>query len=255
MLKQSFVHVPDIGETTERSLWAQGCLDWDTFLNSPTEFSLGSADVGTVTEYVERSQVALESKRHQFFQPLLGGREAWRAWSEFKDSCVYLDIETDGGQSGDSVTCVGLYDGTEFVCLIKGDDLGNFPDLISRYQVLVTFFGTGFDVPMLKKAFSNVVFDHIHIDLCHVLKRLGYRGGLKKIEQQMGIARPEETVGLSGLDAVRLWREHLRGDESSLEKLIAYNREDVVNLETLAGIAYEKMKAATMGQLALQFPS
>jgi len=33
---------------------------------------------------------------------------------------------------------------------------------------------------------------------------------------------------------VRLWREHERGQDGSLETLISYNREDAVNLKTLA---------------------
>ncbi len=187
------------------------------------------------------SKDALTLGNHQFFQKALGTAEAWRAWPEFRESCVYLDIETDGGNSGQAVTTIGLYDGKEFVALVKGNDIENFRDVISRYSMIVTFFGIGFDLPMLQKRFRGIEFDHIHMDLCFTLKRLGYRGGLKKIEKQLGIARPCETDGLNGQDAIRLWREYQRGREESLETLIAYNREDVVNLEVLAQIAYDGM--------------
>jgi uncharacterized protein YprB with RNaseH-like and TPR domain len=33
---------------------------------------------------------------------------------------------------------------------------------------------------------------------------------------------------------VRLWREHEAGRDGALETLISYNREDTVNLQTLA---------------------
>ena len=71
----------------------------------------------------------------------------------------------------------------------------------------------------------------------------GIRGGLKKIEKQFEIERPEGIDGLNGLDAVKLWRRFERfKDESALEKLIAYNRADVVNLERLAEETYTIMR-------------
>jgi uncharacterized protein YprB with RNaseH-like and TPR domain len=109
--------------------------------------------------------------------------------------------------------------------------------------MIVTFFGSGFDVPMLQKRFRDVKFDQIHLDLCPTLRRLGFRGGLKSIEKQVGIARVEETQGLTGFDAIKLWNRYLRNrDDSALETLIAYNREDVVNLEFLAELAYKGLK-------------
>ena len=146
------------------------------------------------------------------------------------------------------MTCVGLYDGTAFRCLVQGEDLGLFPDIISHYGMIVTFFGSGFDLPMLRRAFPQFHYDHIHVDLCPTLKRLGFRGGLKKIEKQPGIGRSEDTDGLSGLDAVRLWREYKRGREASLDTLIQYNQEDVVNLERLAEIAYARLARATLAE-------
>lgn len=189
-----------------------------------------------------------------YFANALGSREAWRAWPEFRPKTVYLDIETDGGNMGDAVTTIGMYDGNRFTCLVKDQDLDEFPEIISQYSMIVTFFGAGFDLPMLKKRFRGLEFDQVHLDLCFAFRQIGVRGGLKKIEKQMGIARGDETDGLSGLDAIRLWREYQRGSERSLETLIEYNREDVVNLETLTNILYQKMrfealKAAGLSEL------
>ena len=201
---------------------------------------------------VEESVTALDQQHHQYFAKALAAREAWRAWPEFRDSAVYLDIETDGGAWGSSVTTIGLHDRDGFTCLVKGEDLENFRDIISRYSMIVTFFGTGFDLPMLLKAFPGLSFDQIHLDLCFGLKQLGYRGGLKKIEKQMGITRSDATDGLSGRDAVRLWREYCYGRTQSLETLIAYNREDCVNLEKLAEMMFTRMKAATLLEAGLR---
>ena len=171
--------------------------------------------------------------------------EAWRAWPDFRDRCVYLDIETDGGRTGSAITTIGLYDKDGFTGLVRHNDLGNFPDIISRYSMIVTFFGASFDLPMLQKRFGSVRFDQIHLDLCPTLRRLGLKGGLKSIEKQLGLSRGEDTDGLTGLDAIRLWRRYERGDQNALDTLIAYNREDVVNLEILAEHAYTRLKAAS----------
>lgn len=194
-------------------------------------------------ECLEKSQLALAEGRASFFRYGLGSKEAWRAFPDFRDRCVYLDIETDGGQSGDAITMIGLYDGSEFTALVKGRDLDRFPEIISRYSMIVTFFGASFDIPMVQKRFRNLRLEQLHVDLCPTLKRLGYRGGLKKIEKQLGIARGDDTDGLNGLDAIRLWKRYtVLREESSLETLIAYNREDVVNMERLAEVAYDGLR-------------
>ncbi len=255
MLESTFCHVPGVGDHTEQSLWRQGCLTWHTYLRTPSAFSIGGVDRNYFGGFLQTCVDNLKKNDTRFFAQALGSREAWRAWPDFRNRAVYLDIETDGGQSGDSVTMVGLYDGADFTCLVKGVDLDAFPDVIAKYGMIVTFFGSGFDIPMLRRAFPRVRFDHLHLDLCHALKRVGYRGGLKKIEKQLGISRGAETDGLSGWDAVRLWREYQEGRDKSLETLIEYNKEDVVNLEALAEIAYGRLRNAALlgagiGQLA-----
>jgi uncharacterized protein len=242
MLTRTFLHVPGVGPKTERSLWEQGCADWDCFLGE-TRYTLNQVSYETARLEIETSRTNLSEGIHQYFARSLGTAEAWRAFPEFRRKTVYLDIETDGGDRGESVTMVGLYDGQSFRALIKDEDLGEFPDVISHYGMIVTFFGSGFDLPMLQRAFPGVRFDQIHLDLCPTLRRIGFYGGLKKVERAMGIQRPPET---DGLNAVRLWRMHRLGASGALERLVAYNRDDVVNLEVLAQKAYERMFALTV---------
>jgi uncharacterized protein YprB with RNaseH-like and TPR domain len=78
------------------------------------------------------------------------------------------------------------------------------------------------------------------------MRQIGYRGGLKAIERAMGIERSGETKGLTGRDAVRLWAQYMRGSDSALDTLLAYNREDVVNLEKLMEHAYFDMRSMAM---------
>jgi uncharacterized protein YprB with RNaseH-like and TPR domain len=238
VLKSTFFFIPGIGVAGERHLWRQGCHTWDHFLENPTEFDTREVDKQYILNFVFRSITALDNKDFTYFEQLLGPYNAWRAWPEFREQCVYLDIETDGGQSGEAITMVGLYDGKEFKCLIRGQELESFPELIQQYSMVVTFFGASFDLPMLRRKFQGVNFNQIHIDLCPTLKELGYKGGLKKIEKQLGIVRDDDVVDLGGREAISLWKGYERGSINSLKKLISYNREDVVNLEKLMDIAF-----------------
>jgi len=65
----------------------------------------------------------------------------------------------------------------------------------------------------------------------------------KSIERQLKINRIPETEGLSGLDAVRLWRFTVAAEpvRRSARLLLAYNKEDVVNMKLLLDLALPKL--------------
>ncbi|MDX2066374.1 MAG: ribonuclease H-like domain-containing protein [Fimbriimonadaceae bacterium] len=250
MLEHSFIHIPGIGPQTERALWSAGCKTWTDALDGLSDVSFGSADRGLVRDALQRSIAALEDREHQYFARTLPSGDAWRALPAFQDRTVYLDIETDGGNGPGAITCVGLYDGEDFRCLVRGHDLYELPDRLSHFGMTVTFFGLSFDLPMIQKSWKHLVMDQIHLDLCPTLKKLNIMGGLKKIERQLGLARDDATDGLTGRDAIRLWRMYERGGRAdALETLIAYNREDVVNLKFLAEYAYGRLRRSTFGEL------
>src|SRR5947208_16810761 len=108
--------------------------------------------------------------------------------------------------------------------------------------MLVTFNGSRFDVPFLRKAFPRMGLDLIHMDVLHPLRRLGFFGGLKSIEPEMGISRSEETSGLRGSDAIALWHPYQTGDDDALDLLVTYNLERPVNLEQLAEFVYTSLR-------------
>jgi uncharacterized protein YprB with RNaseH-like and TPR domain len=249
VLESTFIHIPGLGSETERSLWEQGCRSWQQLADGLDRYSVGQADKAIAKRTLDKSVKSLAKRDGSFFRRGLGLKDAWRAYPEFRDSCLYVDIETDGGQSGNSITTIGMYDGVEFRCLVKGKDLQDFPEIVKNYGMIVSFYGANFDLPMLEKRFSGLRFNQIHLDLCPTLRQIGITGGLKKIEKQLGISRGEDTDGMGGLDAIRLWRRYTTlGDDQALETLIAYNREDVVNLEYLAGYAYKHLRERVFGK-------
>ena len=83
------------------------------------------------------------------------------------------------------------------------------------------------------------------------LRRIGYSGGLKHIEKVLGISRSEDTDGLTGFDAVRLWKQYEKGNRASLDTLLNYNKEDIVNLKTIIELTYPKMVEKALGSCSL----
>lgn len=249
MLTSTFLHAPGVGHKTEVGLWRQGARTWHDFLRDTGRWDLTATRRASLEIEVDRSVRALEAGQFQYFARALPAAERWRAFSEFENGVGYLDIETDGGMEADSITIVGLYAFGEFRAFVKGEDIGSFADAVERCSMLVTFYGTGFDIPMLQRAFPMLPFDQIHVDLCPTLRRLGLRGGLKSIESQLGISRSEETEGLSGWDAVHLWTRYVRGDDDARRLLIEYNREDCVNLERLMRFAYGNLSQACVSAM------
>ncbi len=241
------MHAQAIGRTTERKLWDAGARDWDCYLAQPdTHWPLTRAQRALLTPTIEESKARLEAEDFAWFAELLPQSEHWRAVTAFGHRLAFVDIETNGGMRADDLTVVGVYDGWKMRQYVKGQNLQDFPESVSDAAILVTFFGTGFDIPFLRRAFPQLPFSQMHVDLCFLLKRLGYRGGLKHIEGQMGIARSNATTGLTGWDAVRLWREYRTGRQQSLQTLLAYNAEDVRNMSDLLAEGYRRMARKTL---------
>ena len=243
MLINSYIHVYGIGAVTERRLWQEGLMDWFVFLEKAECGDLPEWVKASFIDEIESSVLHLQDHDHKYFKDRMSHRELWRTFPEFRETTVYLDIETTGlDQFDDEITVVGLYDGNEVTTFIKDKNLDALPLALERYSTIVSFNGLLFDMPFISTKFPGIKFNQIQLDLRFILTRLGLRGGLKKIEKQMGISRTEETDGLSGFDAVKLWRKYEQGNYEALDLLIKYNTEDIVNLEKLMTFAYKRMK-------------
>lgn len=244
MLEKTFVHIPGIAYLTERRLWQRGIRCWAEALDCekpPGSFS--PARWQLVHEHSRDSLASLAARDHRFFSTALAARDHWRAYPQFGDRIAYVDIETDGGYYGQAITVVGVYDGTSTRSFVKGENLDDFAGEIEKYAMLVTFNGSTFDLPLLRRAFPRVDWTHLHLDLRFLLSRLGYSGGLKQIEKETGISRAPELTGIGGEDAIYLWQEYRRGSASALELLLAYNAADVENLKCLLEMTVPRLQA------------
>ncbi len=242
-LRNTFVHIPGVGYSTERRLWEDGAQSWDDFREMKDALDFRSNLKDTILSALITSEKSLQTKDQTYFTATLPKREYWRAYPDFKQETAFLDIETTGLDADrHMVTVIGLYDGYETTSFIHGDNLKDFTSTVKKFKVLVTFNGARFDLPFLQKTFPGLRFDQLHIDLRYPLRRLGFVGGLKAIEKRIGIKRSDTTKDLSGWDAVKLWRAYEQGESEALETLIEYNAEDVKNLETLIDLSYCTLK-------------
>jgi uncharacterized protein YprB with RNaseH-like and TPR domain len=156
-------------------------------------------------------------------------------------SDAYLDIETTGLSWLDSqITVIGIYlvNGSKsgLVQLVGGEvTKHNLVKAVEGVNTIYTYNGSRFDLPFIYNSLGinlNMLADH-H-DLMYDCWRCNLYGGFKAVEQQLGIYR--RLKGITGLDAILLWRRYQDYDDlNALDRLLEYNREDVVNLEVLRG--------------------
>lgn len=244
MLSQTFIFLNGIGESTERRLWECGIQTWDDFLSTPVIPGIPAVRKALYDRDLERAIRELDARNARYFARLLKPRDHWRLFDTFRRTTAYLDIETTGAPAGQgTITVLGLYGSEGFKTFIYGESLDEFHliDEFARYDMLVTFYGSGFDLPFIKMQFPSLALDHAHFDLCFAARRLGYRGGLKTLERDFGLDRPPIIQGLNGWDAVELWRAWQSGDRAARGKLLAYNEADTKNLATLAEYVYQAL--------------
>jgi uncharacterized protein YprB with RNaseH-like and TPR domain len=241
-VENSFLQVRGIGEATERDLWDAGVTHWDDF--EPAH--LGPTTGERVSEFIAEGRERLAGTDAGFFADALPDGAVWRLYGNFGADAAFFDIETTGlSRHRNRVTTVSVHRGGETTTLVRGDDLTaeNLQALLADAPLLVTFNGKRFDLPFLEECF-DLSLPNPHLDLLYACRKLDLAGGLKAVEAEIGIER--ERPDISGEDAVRLWREHEAGRDGALDTLIAYNREDAVNLRALADRATQRLHADTL---------
>ena len=223
---------------------SHGISHWRDLLEAREVPGFSAKRLDTLRRQVEQWSRALDRRDACFFAGNLPHSEHWMLFEAFADSVLYLDIETTGlSPRRDDLTVVGLYDRRQFRALVNGRDLtaSSLAAARSECRLLVTYFGSAFDVPFLEYAFPSVRWDMPHMDLCFAAKRVGLTGGLKSVERQLGIRRDPSLVEVDGYEAVRLWRRYQRGSHAALKKLMRYNGADTCNLADIAATVYARL--------------
>jgi len=145
---------------------------------------------------------------------------------------AYLDIETS---FQGEITVVGIYYPPGELVQLVGDEIHrtNLVRALDAAERVCTFNGSRFDLPVIRRHTGlDVAMLWLHCDLMLDCRRQGLRGGLKRMEEVLGIHR--DSAGMDGWDAMRLWEVYrTQRNEEALCLLLLYNRDDVVNLAIL----------------------
>jgi uncharacterized protein YprB with RNaseH-like and TPR domain len=251
MLKRSFIFIPGIGPRTEKMLWNGGISDWDTFLSTGRIHSLGPSKKEEGDRRINEASEMLSRNELPYFSKMFRPSESWRLWSTFRERVRYLDIETTGTRRDSPITVVGVWDGVRYDAAVRGFNLTTekIKSMLEGATLLVTFNGSAFDLPLLQHQFPGSVQAVPHMDLRFVAYRAGFGGGLKSLEVTFGIERPKDVLGMSGEDAVRLWNAYIRDrNRNALKLILKYNREDIVNLQTLSRELVDFLEHRTLEQ-------
>jgi uncharacterized protein len=257
MLKRTFIHIPGIGAKTEARLWCQGM----TSVNQLLEKMIGPMDPDSLSgrqqktyQIAEDSMRALDEGNWRFFHAHLPANQQWRLLGAGLKT-AYLDIETSGLEPITShITTIAVYDGSSWKTYIHGRDLDAFKTDIAAFELIVTYNGKTFDIPFIQNSL-DIRLDIPHVDLRYPLAALGYSGGLKRIEAQLGLGRTGAMGDVDGELAVRLWYEYIaRRTPQALESLLAYNLEDVFNLAPLATRVFNRSLPECFRHLQLPDP-
>jgi len=236
-IENSFVLFPGIGEKTEKKLWKKGVTHWDDVEDS----SVSRKD--RILAEMDKARKNLNAGNSLYFKEKLPNKSLWRTYENFRDDVCFFDIETTGlDKKRNKVTTVSLHRGGETKTLVRGQDLTKerLEEEIFQSSVLVSFNGKRFDQPFLEHNYDMNI-KKPHIDLMYPCKRLGFSGGLKKIEKELRIERDLEDI--DGREAVKLWKKYEKNNnEDALDKLVRYNQYDTVNLQTLLEEVHQRMR-------------
>jgi len=188
-----------------------------------------------------------ESLKH----PRLKGRsrQRWleRAWFAEPESVIFLDIETTGlSHYYDALTLVGYQMGGRYNAFVAGDNPRDLMAALRKAATLVTFNGTLFDVPFLRKTFGEIGLPGRHVDLRYAARRVGLTGGQKAIERQLGLSHRKGIEDIDGASAVLLWHEYLRGNKQSLRALIEYNIADIRGMCGILDVVIQELTDADL---------
>jgi len=232
-LERTFQLVKGVGPFLERDLWAKGFDGWASLEAavakgaSPLNARLGDK----LLTAIAAARAALAGGDLAALAALVPSREHWRLYPHFAAEAAFFDLEADGE---DEITVGGLLDRDGVASFRRGLDLDGLPARLATRPIWVTFNGAVFDVPVLRRSFPGTPRPPVHLDLRVILRKVKLHGGLKALEDKLGLGRPPHLRGVKGLDAIRLWREFKEhGRVDALRLLVEYNLYDAINLRTL----------------------
>lgn len=235
MIRKSFIFLEKVSSKKEKSIWKQGVKDWADFLKCKEIKGIAIEKKSYYDRQIKEAQQALMEDNSAYFVGKFPNKEMWRIYDYFREETGFLDIEID---SYGKIILVGISDYYNSNFFVKGANLSkeSLEKELLKFKLLITFNGSSFDLPKLKKQLDfDVKIKIPHLDLKPLCVSLGFVGGLKEVERKLNLKRPSHLYG----NPVELWKAfHASGDREYLDLLIDYNREDIENLRMIAEKVY-----------------
>ncbi len=233
MLQSTFQFLPNITATKEKQLWKQNIKTWDEFMKAKTIKGLTTEQKRECDLILQQAKYAILEDKPSFFTKL-PQKEMWRLYQSFKNKLRFLDIEIINKQR--EILVVSIADGFETKSFVRNHSLTpeNLKKELEQDIILVTFNGSSFDLPILER-YCKTAFALPHIDLKHLCIKLGFKGGLKEVEKQLNIQRPQHLYG----NPSEVYRTFMASqDKEYLELIVQYNEEDTINLKPVLEKVY-----------------
>lgn len=233
MLKSTFRHIKGVGKKSERDLWRKGLTTWDEYQCLLDRQLSNFGDSENNHKFMDSIQ-ALESGDTGYFADRLSPGDYYRIALTYPESTIFLDIETTGlSLYYDQLTIVGWSFEREFSVYINGQKDTLLRAALKKAKIIVTFNGIMFDLKFLEKTFKDLYLPPVHLDLRFFSRRVGLKGGQKKIEREIGFKRAKNLEELLGENAPVLWHKYRKGNNNALKKLIEYNHADVEGMKAI----------------------
>lgn len=234
MIDRAFLHIRGVGRKNLGKLEIAGLDDWWKVLERKDQIPFSEKFTEKFLKGVEESSIAFKKDDISFFSKNLAPTDRWRVLEKYFERITFLDIETDGLDFHSGISLIVCFHKGTLYKFLRNENLDDFLHLLSDVELLSTFNGSSFDLPVIENFFRIGKIPCPHIDLRWVAYHMGYKGGLKRIERELGIQRPLDLRGTDGFEAVILWDNWERyRDEESKRRLIRYCSADVISLGVL----------------------
>ncbi len=236
----------------ERKLWRAGILTWEDYRQSGDTYFSPRRHMAILAA-IEKVEQLLRSDPSPK-QLLTVASPAWlsRLFPILAEHALYLDIETTGLRSYDTITAVTFYYQSQLTFFVSGLNLSELPRAMPGSAVLVSFHGRRFDLPRLRRHF-RLPFALPHLDLGALARKLGLPGSLLECLDHLGIPWPRD-LPCRGCEAPELWARHQAGQKEALRTLLRYNAWHAVVLERLWATMWSNSVTAFPIGLACQLP-
>jgi hypothetical protein len=164
--------------------------------------------------------------------------------AKYFNNATFFDIETSGMAYYDSIiTVIAAYKNQNIHSFVHQENLEAFLDLVAESKLLVSFNGNSFDMPFILRKFNIPDICCPHIDLRWVCYHAGYKNGLKNIERDLNIKRPDDLIDTDGYEAVLLYYRWQAGNIEARDKLLRYCKADAIGTYLVAGNVLSKVYA------------